>query len=36
MGKTCHDIKTKTDNLKTLDKYDNKFGELAIKITLTN
>lgn len=29
-------IHKKTDNLKTLDKYDNKFGELAIKITLTN
>ena len=29
-------ILKKTENSKFLDKYDNKFGELAIKITLTN
>ena len=29
-------IHTKKDHSKLLDKYDNKFGELAIKITLTN
>ena len=29
-------IHKKTEQFKLLDKYDNKFGELAIKITLTN
>ena len=29
-------IHKKTENFKFEDKYDNKFGELAIKITLTN
>ena len=29
-------IHKKADNHKGIDKYDNKFGELAIKITLTN